>query len=83
MCYLIHLTSTNINTIHQYLKIRSSDILNLNKSQIRLIFGSKFGEIDWRCYFIRELLSIRENQLSIDLNKNEINIMLDYLSTFS
>ena len=74
--------STNINTILQYLNIRSSDLFHLNKSQLRLIFESKSGEIDWRCHLIRELLSIRDNQLSVDLNKNEIKIMLDYVSTF-
>ena len=74
--------TTNINTILQYLNIRSSDLFNLNKSQIRLIFESKSDEIDWRCNFIRELLSIRENQLSVDLSKNEINAMLEYVSTF-
>ena len=76
-----HMT-TNINTILQYLNIRLSDLFNLNKSQIKLIFESKSDEIDWRCNFIRELLSIRENQLSADFRKNEINTMLDYVSAF-
>ena len=76
-----HMT-TNINTILQYLNIRSSDLFNLTKSQIKLNFESKSDEIDWRCNFIRELLSIRENQLSVDLSKNEINAMLEYVSTF-
>ena len=74
--------STNIHTILQYLNIISSDLFSLNKGQIRLRFENKSGEADWRCNFIKELLSIRENQLYVDLNKTEINKMLDYISTF-
>ena len=74
--------STNIHTILQYLNIRSSDLFSLNKGRIRLLFENKSGEADWRCNLIMELLSIRENQLYVDLNKTEINIMIDYVSTF-
>ena len=74
--------STNIHTILQYLNIRSSDLFSLNKGQIRLLFENKSGEADWRCNLIKELLSIQENQLYVDLNKTEINKMLDYVSTF-
>ena len=74
--------STNVNTILQYLNIKSSDLFHLNKGQIKRLFENKSGEPDWRCVFIKELLCIRENQLHVDFNNNEINEILEYVSTF-
>ena len=74
--------STNVNTILQFLNVNYSDLFNLNKGQIRQLFENKTDEPDWRCNFIKELLFIRENQHSIDLNENEINMILEYLATY-
>ena len=74
--------STNVNTILQFLNVNSSDLFNLNKRQIKQLFVNKTDEPDWRCHFIKELLFIREDQHSIDLNNNEIKMILNYVSTF-
>ena len=74
--------STNVNTILQCLNINYSDLFNLNKEQIRQLFENKTDEPDWRCNFMKELLFIRENQHSIDLNENEIKMILEYLATY-
>ena len=74
--------SKNVNTILQFLNVNSSDLFNLNKRQIRQLFENKTDEPDWRCHFIKELLFIREDQHSIDLNNNEIKMILNYVSTY-
>ena len=74
--------STNVNTILQFLNVNYSDLFNLNKGQIRQLFENKTDEPDWRCNFMKELLFIRENQHSIDLNENEIKMILEYLATY-
>ena len=74
--------STNINTILQYLNIKSSDLFHLNKGQIKRLFEDKSGKPDWRCDFIKELLYIRENQLLVDFDSSEVKEVLDYVSTF-
>ena len=37
---------------------------------------------DWRTNIVKELLNIRDSQLSCGLDHNEVNMMLKYLSTF-
>ena len=37
---------------------------------------------DWRINIVKELLDIRDSQLSCNLDQNEVNMMLRHLSTF-
>ena len=43
------------------------------------------GEItqpDWRTNIVKEILDIRDSQLSCNLEQNNVNMMLKHLSTF-
>ena len=76
--------STNVNTILKYIDVKYSDFYDLNKRQTKQLFKCRAGEPDWRCGYIKELLYVRENQLFIDIevDKQDINLMLDFMSTF-
>ena len=37
---------------------------------------------DWRTNIVKEILDIRDSQLSCNLEQNNVNMMLKHLSTF-
>ena len=75
---------TNVSTILKFLNVHHYNILELNKSQVKKIFQSKIEKLDWRCGLIQELLSIKDNQLfiDIDMDQQEFKQLLDYISIF-
>ena len=73
--------STNIQTILKYLDIKYSDFLDLNRLQTKQLFKNKSEEPDWRSGIIKELLTIRENQLYTNMTQGEVKMILDFAST--
>ena len=57
------------------------DLFDMNKNQLKTIINNKVGESDWRSETIKELLSLRENQISSDLSPEEITSLLEFVST--
>ena len=53
----------------------------MNKTKLKAIINKKVGEPDWRCKSIKELLSLREKQISSELTPTEIVALLEYVST--
>ena len=72
---------TNVNKILQYYNIRYNDLFTLNKSNVRQIIYKKNGVEDWRCNFIKELLTLKENPSLSILNTFEIEEILNFIST--
>ena len=72
----------NINTILDKYNIKYIDLFALNKNEAKKIIKSSISEPDWRCNSIKELLSLRENQIQCKLDQTEVNEMLHYISTF-
>ena len=54
----------------------------MDKSNVKEIIKNSIPEPDWRCNIIKELLSLRENQIVCNLDQTEINEMLLYISTY-
>ena len=71
----------NINTILNKFKIKYIDLFCLKNNFVKKISNKYNINPDWRCNIIKELLSIRENQMSVILDQNEIKEMLYYIST--
>ena len=69
--------STNIRTIIEHFNINYLEMFSLNKSKLKNILNSMKGEKDWQSNIIEELLNMREDSLSANLNKEEIQIMLN------
>ena len=72
---------TNVNRILKYYNIKYKDLFTLNKSNIKQIIREKNGVEDWRCNFIKELLTIKENPSLSILNPPEIDAILNFVST--
>ena len=72
---------TNVNRILQHYNIKYSELFTLNKSNIRQIIHEKNGVEDWRCNFIKELLTLKENPSLSILNTFEIDAILNFVST--
>ena len=73
---------TNLNTIIKRYNINYFDLFNLKKTQVKNIIKNYNEELDWRSKFVKELLCMREQQLYSNLNQNEINDILYYVSTY-
>ena len=71
----------NINMILNEFHIKYSDLFNMTKSKLKTIIYDKVGEPDWRCDSIKELLSLREAQISSELTPMEITSLLKIVST--
>ena len=72
---------TNVNSILKYYNIKYKDLFTLKKSNIKQIIREKNGVEDWRCNFIKELLTIKENPSLSILNPPEIDAILNFVST--
>ena len=53
----------------------------MDKNKLKTIISNKIGVPDWRSNTIKELLSLRENQFSSDLNSAEIVSILNFVAT--
>ena len=73
---------TNLNTILKRYSINYFELFTLQKPQVKKIIKNYNGELDWRSKFVKELLCMREQQLYSNLNQNEINDTLYYVSTY-
>ena len=73
---------TNINTILQKADIKYFELFHINKVDVRNVFREKATQPDWRTNIVKELLDIKDNQLSCGLAQNEVNVMLKHISTF-
>ena len=73
---------TNLNTILKIYNIKYFDLFNLQITQVKRIIKIHNGELDWRSKFVKELLCMIEQQLYSNLNQNEINDTLYYVSTY-
>ena len=71
----------NINIILKEFGIKYCDIFSMNKIKLKNIINNVVGVPDWRCESIKELLSLRENQFSCELNPGEIASLLEFVST--
>ena len=72
----------NINSILKRYNIKYMDLFSMDKSNVKKIIRNSIPEPDWRCNIIKELLSLRENQIVCNLDQTEINEMLLYISTY-
>ena len=73
---------TNLNTIINRYGINYIDLFNLKKTQVKNIIKNYNEDLDWRCKLVKELLCLREHQFFSNLNQDEINDTLYYVSTF-
>ena len=71
----------NINMILNEFSIKYCDLFDINKTKLKAIISKKVGEPDWRCNSIKELLSLKEKQISSELTPTEIVSLLEYVST--
>ena len=71
----------NVFIILKEFNIKYCDLFDMNKNQLKTIINNKVGESDWRSETIKELLSLRENQISSDLSPEEITSLLEFVST--
>ena len=74
--------TTNISKICEHFDINYSDILSLKKCKIKQSMNNIKEEKDWKCDILEELLYMRDNSLIANLNKMEIQIMLDQIACY-
>ena len=72
----------NINTILQKANIKYVELFHINKAMLKNRLRERATQSDWRTNMVKELLDIRDGQLSCGLDHNEVNMMLKHLSTF-
>ena len=72
----------NINIILQKANIKYEELFYINKDMVNNRLRERATQPDWRTNIVKELLNIRDSQLSCDLDHNAVNMMLKYLSTF-
>ena len=72
---------TNINAILTKFNINYYDLFNFKKTQVKNIIKNYYFELDWRNKLAKELLCMREHQCYSNLNLEEINDTLHYVST--
>ena len=69
----------SLSNIANNLNLTLDSLLRLNKSELKKLLSN--NEIVWKSDLIKELLLFREGQLYSNLNKNEINILLNEICT--
>ena len=72
----------NVNIILQKANIKYGDLFHINKNFVKSKLKERASQPDWRTNMVRELLDIRDNQLGCNLEQNEVNMLLQHLSTF-
>ena len=71
----------NVNKILKEFNIKYIKLFDLTKLELKRIIKNKIEEPDWQCGIIVELLQMRDKQSLSNLNHDEINLMLDKIST--
>ena len=71
----------NINKILKEFDITYLKLFELNKLELKNIIKNKIEEPDWQCGIIVELLQMRDKQCISNLTYEEINLMLDRITT--
>ena len=71
----------NVKKILKEFNIKYIKLFDLTKRELKNIIKNKIEEPDWQCGIIVELLQLRDNQSFSNLNHDEINLMLDKIST--
>ena len=71
----------NINKILKEFDITYLKLFELNKLELKNIIKNKIEEPDWQCGIIVELLQMRDKQCISNLTYEEINPMLDRITT--
>ena len=72
----------NVNIILHKIKMKYSDIFQINKDELKGEFKKTETNADWRVRTVEELLDIRDRQLECVLNENEVSMMLKYICIF-
>ena len=73
--------SRNVNKICHKNGLNIEQFLNLSASKIvKKIKNANIFQ-DWRCKLIQELLIIRDGKMTCQLDKNELNELLQYVCT--
>ena len=63
-------------------EIKYSDLFHLNKFSLKKALQKRAPQPDWRSNIVRELMDIRDGQVLCNLEKDESNAMLRYISTY-
>ena len=71
----------NINKILQEFDIKHLKFSELSKLELKNFIKAKIEEPDWQCGIIVELLQMRDKQCISNLTYEEINLMIDRIST--
>ena len=74
--------TVNISKICEHFNINYFDIFSLKKCNIRQIIDSIKEERDWKCDILEELLFMRDNSLIANLDKMEIQTMLNQIACY-
>ena len=74
--------TANISKICEHFNINYFDILSLKKCRIKQIMNNIKEVKDWKCDILEELLSMRDNSLIANLNRMEIQTMLDQIACY-
>ena len=72
----------NVNIILQKANIKYGDLFHINKNFVKSRLKESASHPDLRTNMVRKLLDIRDNQLGCNLEQNEVNMLLQHLSTF-
>ena len=69
----------SLNYIANNLNLTLDSLFSLNKLRLKKLLSN--NEFDWKINIIKELLLCKEGQMYSNLNKNEINILLNEICT--
>ena len=72
----------NVNIILQKLKMKYSDIFQINVNELKGEFKKIETNADWRVKCVEELLDMKDRQLECILSENEVSMMLKYICIF-
>ena len=73
--------STNVNKIIRSFNINYLELFSFNKNKLKIKLKEKTVIKDWQCNLIEELMYMRESYLEANLDRGEIYIMLENIST--
>ena len=65
----------NLTNVASILNLTLDNLLSLNKIKLKKLLSG--NEFDWRAGIIKELLLCKEGQMFSNLNRNEIDILLN------
>ena len=71
---------TNLNKILDSFNLKYCDIFVMDKCQLIKHVNMRKNDPDWRVKTIKELLSIRDNQISCILEYSETQELIDFLT---